>query len=107
MNILLDECLPRKLKLLLREHACRTVQEAGYAGKTNGELLEIAETAGFDTFLTLDRGIVYQQNLADRKISLIVLRAKSSRFVDIKPLVPVLLDLLSRIRPGTIETIET
>ncbi|HSC44414.1 MAG TPA: DUF5615 family PIN-like protein [Candidatus Acidoferrum sp.] len=52
MNILLDECLPRKLKQLLRGHTCRTVQEAGYTGKTNGELLEIAERSGLDVLLT-------------------------------------------------------
>jgi len=107
MNILLDECLPRKLKQLLPGHSCRTVQEAGYTGKTNGELLEIAERAGLDVFLTLDRGIVHQQNLAGRKISLIVLRARSSRLADIKPFVPVLLDLLLKIRPGSVEAVGT
>lgn len=107
MNILLDECLPRKLKLFLRDHVCQTVQEAGYAGKTNGELLEIAEAAGFDIFLSLDRGIFHQQNLAGREISLVILRAKSSRLADIKPLLPTLLDLLLRLRPGTVEIIGT
>jgi len=39
-------------------HPCLTVPEAGFAGKTNGELLALAE-AGFDVFLTLDKGLAY------------------------------------------------
>ncbi len=100
MKVLLDECIPRKLKPLLVGHACRTASEAGYAGKKNGESLELAERAAFDVFLTLDRGIIYQQNLAVRKISLALLRTPSSRLSHIKPLVPALLDLFSKIVPG-------
>ena len=39
----------------------------------NGELLSAAETAGFDVMVTSDQNIVYQQNLAGRKLALIVL----------------------------------
>lgn len=56
----LDECIPRKLKAHLAEHECRTVSEAGWAGKRNGELLRLAE-GSFDVFLTLDKGVQYQQ----------------------------------------------
>jgi hypothetical protein len=61
MKVLLDECVPRKLKRLLPTHSCQTVPDAGYAGKENGELLELAERPGFEVFLTLDRGMVHQQ----------------------------------------------
>ena len=105
MKILLDECIPRKLKPLLVGHACRTVSEAGYAGKKNGELLQMAEHAAFDVFLTLDRGILHQQNLAARKISLVLLRTPSSRLSDIKPFVPALLDLLSKITAASVHKI--
>ena len=57
MRILLDECVPRKLKRAVAPHICQTVPEAGFAGKSNGELLGLAEQAGFDVFLTLDKGI--------------------------------------------------
>ena len=46
MKILLDECIPRKLKDTLADHACQTVPEAGLAGKKNGDLLSLAERAG-------------------------------------------------------------
>ena len=54
MRILLDECLPKRLKRDLVGHHARTVPEMGWASKTNGELLALAE-AGFDVFLTVDR----------------------------------------------------
>jgi len=33
MRILLDECIPRKLRNELSDHECRTVPEVGFAGK--------------------------------------------------------------------------
>jgi hypothetical protein len=56
MKILLDECLPRKLRGRLPGHECQTVPEAGLAGQKNGRLISLAESAGFDLFLTMDKG---------------------------------------------------
>ena len=58
MRILLDECLPKRLKRDLVGHHARTVPEMGWASKTNGELLALAE-AGFDVFLTVDRNLSF------------------------------------------------
>jgi predicted nuclease of predicted toxin-antitoxin system len=79
MRILLDECVPRKLKNSFVEHDCRTVPEAGLAGKKNGELLSLAERLNFDVLITMDKGIEYEQNLRERKVAVIVLLAKSNR----------------------------
>ena len=54
MKVLLDECVPRKLKNSLLDHECQTVPQAGFTAKKNGELLSLAERAGFDVFLTMD-----------------------------------------------------
>ena len=78
MRLLLDECVPRKLKNNLPGHECKTVPEVGFAGKKNGELLSLAEQAGFEVFLTIDRGIEYEQNLATCKLAVIIIHAKSS-----------------------------
>ncbi len=59
--------------------------EAGLPGLKNGELLAGAEHSGFQVFLTLDKGIAYQQNLASRGIAIIIVRAKSNRLVDLLP----------------------
>lgn len=61
MKVLLDECLPRKLKNHIAGDECRTVPEVGLAGKKNGELLTLAEAAWFEVFLTMDRGIEFEQ----------------------------------------------
>jgi hypothetical protein len=61
MKILIDECIPRKFKNGLAEHECKTVPEAGLSGKKNGELLSLAEEQGFHVFVTMDKGIEFEQ----------------------------------------------
>ncbi|MGA2966500.1 MAG: DUF5615 family PIN-like protein [Terriglobales bacterium] len=100
MKILLDECLPRRLKDRFADHDCHTVPEALLGGKKNGELLTIAERRGFEVFLTMDKGLAYEQNLAGRQIAVVILRAKSNRLVDLAPLVDECLRLMRSIRPG-------
>ena len=102
MKILLDECIPRKLKYRLPDHECQTVPEAGLAGKKNGSLLDLAESTGFETFITMDKGLQYEQNLAGRSIAILILRAKSNRLADVLPLVPDLLRTMKLARKGEI-----
>jgi hypothetical protein len=83
MKVLLDECVFRKFKNSLTGHDCRTVPEEGWAGKQNGELLAIAESSGFQVFLTLDRGLEYQQNLQGRNIAILLIRVQSNRLADL------------------------
>lgn len=103
MKILLDECVPRPLKpsLSVEGHVCSTVPEAGFAGKTNGDLLGLAAII-FDVFITLDKGVQHQQNLAGFDLGIILIRAKSSRVADILPHVPACLLALRSLRPGQI-----
>lgn len=63
MRLILDECIPKKFKASFVGHECSTIPEEGLAGKQNGELLSFVEQAGFQVFVTLDKGIRYQQNL--------------------------------------------
>ena len=72
MNILLDECTPRIVKKRLSDFAIRTVQEMGWAGIKNGALLKLAE-AQFEVFITTDKNLRHQQNLAKRKLAFILL----------------------------------
>ncbi len=103
MNLLSDECVPRPLKrsLTVEGHSCATVPETGFAGKTNGELLLLAERS-FQVFITLDKGLPYQQNLAAMTIAVLIIRAKSSRLADILPHVPACLAALRVIKAGEI-----
>jgi len=70
------------------------------AGKKNGELLSLAEEAGFQVFITLDQGIEYEQNLMGRRIAIVLVRAKSSRLVDLVPHMAEILEKLGTIEPG-------
>ncbi len=60
MRVLLDECLPRKLKREVQGHDVTTVPEMGWAGKKNGDLLRLA-APHFEAFVTMDQGIRFQQ----------------------------------------------
>lgn len=73
-SVLLDESLPQKLRSLLADR-CRVVTTwyQGWSGLQNGELLDAAEAAGFDLFLSADRQLSYQQNLAGRRIAVLIL----------------------------------
>jgi predicted nuclease of predicted toxin-antitoxin system len=98
MKVLLDECVPRKFKDSLTGHECRTVPEAGWAGKKNGELLSLAEQADFEVFLTVDLGLEYEQSLSGRKIAIILVRCTSNRLADLLRHVPEILKVLSSIK---------
>lgn len=97
MKILIDECLPRMLARWLPGQEVVTVQEAGWAGVKNGELLDLAEGL-FDAFLTADQRLKYQQNLADRTLAVVVL--PSNRLALVEELVPVLRETLGALAPG-------
>lgn len=102
MKILLDECIPRKLKYHFPDHDCVTVPEAGLAGKKNGELLAVAEQKGYEVLLTMDKGIQYEQNPTGRKIAMIIFRAKSNRLADLLPCMPTCLNHLKSIQYGEV-----
>lgn len=93
---------PRKLNGQFVGHLCSTVPEASLAGKKNGELISHAENQGFEIFVTVDQGLAYQQNLAGRKISIVVLRARSNRPADLLPLVEKCLSHLLEMKPGQV-----
>jgi predicted nuclease of predicted toxin-antitoxin system len=73
MLVLFDQGTPVPLRQLLPRHRVETVFERGWSTLENGELLQAAETAGFDVFVTTDANLRYQQNLAGRRIAIVVL----------------------------------
>ena len=99
MKILLDESVPRLLKLRLSQLEISTVQEKGWAGIRNCELLRRAE-AQFDVLVTADQNLRYQQNLSGRTLAILVLPSNQVPVVD--QLLPQIETTLATIRPGTI-----
>lgn len=102
MKVLLDECIPRKFKNALPDHQCQTVPEAGLAGNKNGVLLSLAEDPGFDLFLTMDKGLQYQQNLTGRNIAILIMRARSNRLADLLPHLTTCRSIMGSIQPGQV-----
>jgi len=98
VRILLDESLPRPLARLLPEHDVRTVAAMGWAGKRNGELLQLA-AVDFDAVLTADQNLEHQQDLAALPIAVIVLTAPTNRIESLRPLIPTLLQILQTLAP--------
>lgn len=72
----------------------KTTPQMGWAGTKNGQLLTLAETE-FDVFITIDRNLLFQQNLPQFDIAVIVLQAPSNRLAELKPLVSLVLVILS------------
>ena len=100
MRLLLDESLPTKLAGLIVGHEVATVRQMNWLGVKNGELLTRAAGAGFEAFLTADRGFEFQQNLADLPFPVVLLAGRSNRIQDLEPLIPKLLETLSSVGPG-------
>ncbi len=99
MRLLLDECVPKRLKGELTGHHVLTVREAGWAGLENGALLSAA-SGRFDVLVTVDQGIEYQQNLSGLQIALVIIVAPSNDIDDLRPLVPAVLHALASVQPG-------
>jgi hypothetical protein len=76
MRILLDQGTPVPLRKELVGHEVATAFELGWAKMSNGELLRQAETQ-FDLFITTDKNLSYQQNLAGRRLAILVLPTTS------------------------------
>lgn len=72
MKILIDECLPERLKILLEEFEVYSVSEMGWKSLKNGKLLKVAVENGFESFLTIDKKLMYQQNLKSFNIAVVV-----------------------------------
>lgn len=105
MRVLLDECLDQRLASEIAGHEVKTVPEVGWANLKNGELLTLAQV-DYDVFITVDRNLPYQQNLPKYKIAVVVLRAKSNRLTDLKPLLPNLLKAISSAPIGAATVVE-
>jgi hypothetical protein len=73
MPIIFDQATPVPIRPYLDGHTVRTAAQHGWDKLRNGDLLTVAEAAGFDVLLTTDKNMRHQQNLAGRKIAIVVL----------------------------------
>lgn len=97
MKILLDECTPNVIKKRLAHRKIQTVQEMGWGGVKNGELLKVAE-GEFDVFITTDKNLRYQQNLTTLELAVLLLPTNQVPVVDV--LIPAIEAALDNARVG-------
>lgn len=97
MIVLLDESVPLLIKTRLPRFEIKTVQEMGWTGLKNGELLKRAE-GQFDVFITADKNLRYQQNLSGRKLAVILL--PTNRVPEVIDLLHALERYLNAATPG-------
>ena len=101
MKLYLDECIDRGLARHFVGHEVRTARQMRWTSVQNGALLSRA-AAQFDVFITVDRNLAFQQNLATLPIPVVVLRARTNRLADLVPLVPATLARLTAALPKAI-----
>ncbi len=96
MKILLDENIPKRFRVQGRTGIAevKTINEMSWKGKTNGELLRLLTSNGFDVLITLDKSLYQQQNLINFSVTVILLRVKTDKYEDIQPVLPQLFDSL-------------
>src|SRR5437870_2107540 len=101
MRLLLDENLPKRLKLDFPEHEIYTVRDKQWNGITNGILMRLLVENSFDALLTYDKNLQHQQNFSKYTITVFVLTAKINRYVELTKLTPIIKDYLNtRLMPA-------
>ncbi len=105
MRILLDEMMSSKLARALSGHEVSTVQREGWAGLTNGLLLDAIDSR-FDVFMTMDKGMRYQQHLMGRPFGVIEIRARSNAIRALLPAIPRISAAVDMVQRGEIMVID-
>ncbi len=84
MRLLFDNGTPAPLRRHLGDHTIHTAAQLGWATLPNGDLLDRAEEAGYEVLITTDQSMKYQQNLAGRRIGIVVLMDSRWPFVRLR-----------------------
>ncbi|MEO8098324.1 MAG: hypothetical protein ABI811_11535 [Acidobacteriota bacterium] len=104
MRILFDHGTPSGIAVALTGHEVTEAIDRGWDQISNGELLKLPEEAGFDLLLTTDKNLHYQQNLTNRKISVVVLGNSTWRYV--RPHLDRVLEAVNAAMAGSFSEVE-
>jgi predicted nuclease of predicted toxin-antitoxin system len=88
MKILLDECVTKRLKRYLEPFEILTVSEMGWNGMKNGRLMVACVENGFDILVTIDKNLMFQQNLEKYPVIIAVLNCKTSKVQELLEFIP-------------------
>jgi hypothetical protein len=103
MRVLLDENVPAPLRQILGHHEVKTLQQQGWAGISNGDLVRSAD-GRFDVLVLADKNLRYQQNLTGRTLALVEL--PTNRWPLLQPLLPRIREAVDRVSPGSYTILE-
>ena len=98
MRILFDQGTPAPLRNFLTGHVVETAFERNWSELSNGELIAEAETSGFEMLVTTDKNLQYQQNLAKRRIGILVLW--TTRWPELRNRVDEIIRAVASMQPG-------
>jgi len=102
VKVLLDHCVDIRFDRLISGHEVVHTRQLGWQQLSNGKLLLAAEEGGFTVFVTVDKNVRFQQNMAKKNISLVTLSSRLTGFDQIAPLADQLVEILERdISPGS------
>ncbi len=79
MKILLDECVTKRLKPHLQEFEVFTVSEMKWNGIKNGKLMALCIENDFNMLLTIDKNLMFQQNLEKYQLTIAVFNSSTSK----------------------------
>lgn len=99
MLVLFDHGTPRGIARSLHPHTVKEARAQGWDTLNNGELLKVAEEAGFDVLLTTDKNLRYQQKLQGRRIAIVVLN--SSRWSLVSRALESIVAAVNAAKPGS------
>lgn len=105
MRVLLDECMPKKLRHELPGCDVKTVTQMGWSGTKNGALLKLA-SENFEVFLTVDQNLLHQQNTIRLGVAVIVLVAASNDIEVLRPLMKSVRSLIPSLEVGSVHIIK-
>jgi len=105
VRILIDECLPQEIMAAFRAAEILSVPEAGLAARSDTALLDAME-GRFEVFVTVDKSLRFQHDLARRRVGFRVLRAESNRIETFLPHFATLRAAAFKVKPGQVLEID-
>ena len=104
MRILLDECVDWRLLRDLKAYDVKTVKQLGWEHVDDGALLSLAALE-FDVFITVDKDLPQEQNIANFDVAVVVLRGRTTRLPDLRELLGPLYQALLRAKPRGVQVL--
>ncbi len=103
MKVLLDECVTDDLVSDLRSNGIvvETVEDRGWKGIKNGKLLNLAQ-AEYDVFVSIDRGIPFQQNYRKYDLAFVIVRIPDSRTETVRQFAREIRVAIPNCKPGEV-----